>query len=352
MPTSALAAPLTFPLGGELGIDDLTPDEADAFEIILSLWPPGAWHELYDVDDPRADIRRFFGVLGQALSKYALVPERDLRVELMPSTSVAKLPDWERALGLPATRRPPDTTAGRQAAVVSKWREQGSYSLPEIRAILGPLFGYADPTVLQIIETDRSALRDLHTYANLTGIVAGAPVSVTQSVFVDDDAVVSRGGARITFTNLVVGDFTDLTVRLTSPNGTIATWTAAGAFSSAQPTPIVLRTLAHAGTPVRGSWSLQLSTTLAAVTLTSWSLFVEGARLDSAGYDGRGAEQYYWGAYANPALEGAAAPTDHDAGLRAIERIKPAHTRGAVLTTLAPQPGALIPSQFIPRQNP
>lgn len=348
MPTSALAAPFTFPLGGELGIDDLTPDEADAFEIILSLWPPGAWHELYDVDDPRSDIRRFFGVLGQALSKYALVPERGLRTELMPSTAVAKLPDWERALGLPATRRPPDTTAGRQAAVVSKWREQGSYSLPEIRAILGPLLGYADATVLQIVETDRSALRDLHTYAGPAVSIAGGG-SADRVVYVADDGVVSQGGVRVRFNDFVT-DQTTIALTLTSPDGTLHTFSANGRLGPL--TPLTGRTHAFDGHPLDGEWVLHVFIAAGSLSFSSWDLFVEGARLDSAGFDGRGAEQYYWAAYANPALEGATAPSDRDAALRAIDRIKPAHTRGSVLTTISPQPGALIPSQFIPRANP
>ena len=339
-----LADPLAFPLGGPLGIDDLTPAERDAFDLILSLWPPGAWHELYDVDNPRADIRLFFGVVAQALAGSATTPLANLRVEVNPATAVERLPDWEAALGLPATRRPPDTTAGRQAAVVSKLREFGSYSLPEIRAIVGPLLGYADPTVLLVVETNRAALRALHPYAGTGAVhVTAATSPVAQAAIVADDGVVSVGGVRVRLNGFAVaGGALDgsVSVRLDGPDGTLKVWTQPELQASAS--PLTLRTTAFNGKPIIGTWTLRIFTGVNDIDATSWDLFVEGARLDSSRNDGRGAEVFYFGCYADATLEGAAAPSDRDAARRVLQRIRPAHTRSTVLATLAPRPASAI----------
>lgn len=350
-------APLVFPAPNPLswlGIEDLTADEMEAFDLLLSLWPPGAWHELYDVDNPRSDVRRFFGASGQALAKYGTGQAAKIKSELMPTTAVDKLPDWEETLGLPATKVPPTTTAGRQAAVVSKLRESGSYSLPEVRAILGPLLGYANANLLAIVETNRAGLRTLHTYSNATSVGVAGPGSVSRSVIVSDDAAVSAGGVMVSLNVAVVTG--SVVATLTAPDGKTATWTLANTSGS----PLVLRAgqrvdgvAATAFARILGTWTF--SVVLATGSTVAWlslDLFVEGAGLDAAKNDGRGAEVWYWGAFANPALEGIASASDREAARRAIERIKPAHTRGALLLTITPQPGALVPSGFIPAANP
>lgn len=343
---SHLASPLAMSLGGDSGAP-LTPDERDTFEMLVSLWPPGV-RDLYDLDTDGGDVRRYFEALAQMVTRFGTQMVDDLRTEIVPYQAVERLPDWEAVLGLPATRHPPTTIAGRQAAVLAKLREHGSYSRAELRALIAPLLGYVNPSTLVIYETDRSALRTAHAYAGAGFSISGVG-SATIPFYVADDGVVSQGGARVTFANWSASNYStlNLTVTLTGPDGTVATLKPKVGAATSHP----CWTFGHSGKPILGLWTLYINNTLVTNTVSadSCSLFVEGARLDSAGNNGLGGVQFEFACYADPALEGAVSGTDHDAARAALRRVQPAHTAGAVITVKSGvKPGALVPSEFIP----
>lgn len=352
-----LATPLGAGFGGDVpSCDDLTEEERSVEAWLVALWPPGV-RDLYDLDNPSSDVCNFFAALAQAFRAFGTSLVDELRLELNPGTAVEKLPDWEAALGIAATRRPTTSTSVRQAAVVSKLREAGSYSRAELEAILGPLLGYTDPTQLAVVETSRAGLTSIHERVVAGGAIPGSGGgSLTVLFYVDDAPAVSAAGVRVRL-RLTHGSLADVGATLTGPtaDGSRAhvTWPPGtlgrGAAVAAD---VLARSLAAAGLRSEGLWQLDVYSAGAAGTLVAAGLFVEGAGRDSAGWDGRGSEVFEWAVYADPSLEGTAWPSDRAAALRAMTRIQPAHTRGAVLTTMIARPGALVPSQFVPTATP
>jgi hypothetical protein len=348
---SHLASPLALNLGGDPP-PPLTALEMEAAALYSALWPPGLF-ELYSMDVAGAaqqgDVGKFHEAMGRVLAAFGTGQVADLRVELDPSRCVEKLPDWEAALALPASRFAPTTTAARQAAVVGKLREFGSYTIPNVRGIAGPLLGYADPTTLVVVETNRAALRTAHTYTDGQAVSVGASTTKSYVASVPDDGVVSSAGVQVSLVHLTYSG-TAVTVTLTGPDGAATSWAVVAGISTSihEDNPLVLRSLAQAGKAVNGLWVLSVANTDGTFQADSWGLFVEGIKLDSSGNDGLGAGQFYWAAYADPAKEGVATPSDRAAAREALRRVRPAHTRSAVVTTLAPKPGSLIPSEFVP----
>lgn len=347
-----LAFPLAGPLAGPLWSGDgLTPDEADTFGWLRSLWPPGSWSELYDVDTVGSDPRRYFLALAQAFTRYGTGLVDYVRAELSPATCADLLGDWERALALPATRLAPTTTAARQAAVVSRLRESGSYSRAEVAAVVGVLLGYADPSQLVTYEVDRSALNILRAWRDAldtsVAIVGGG--TDVRDVVVTDGGRVSTAGVQVTLAMFTVSDPLDVTVTLTAPDGEAATWSgvASPRLFRASAT-LTLRSLAHVGARVRGVWRLTVDSAAGDVAALTARFCVDGA-LRVNGHDGPGTQVYYWGVYSDPLLEAVAGPSDRFAAQRAVDRVQPAHTRGTVLTVVtSPAPGALVPGMFLP----
>lgn len=329
-----LASPFGCALGSDtLGDDDLTDAERSVRFWLISLWPPGV-NDLYDLDSPDSDVANYFSALAQVFCQFGTSFVDTLRSELNPATAVEKLPDWETAVGIMAGRRPGATIAARQAAVISKLRESGSYSLADLRAILGPLLGYADPSQLAIIECQRATVAAIHTYANHTGGSIAPGASLTQQVVVTDAPGVSGAGVQVHVT-ISAADISKVSVRLSNPGGaTSFTWAASsvgrGAASSQT---FTLRSHAFDGLAIGGVWSLSIfndATAPGSITLASWDIFVEGAGRDANGTDGLGAQVFKWFVLTDPALVGATHAGDLDAARSAIARSKPAHT-GAFL---------------------
>lgn len=346
---------LDAPLGGEApSCEDLTEDERSVEVWLVALWPPGV-RDLYDLDNLTSDVCNYFAALAQAFRTFGTSLVDNLRVELAPATAVEKLLDWETALGITANRRPTTSVAARQAAVVSKLREAGSYSRAELQAIVGPLLGYTDPTQLVVYETNRAALSAIHEVVAAGGPVPG-PGSITTFFTIDDGPAVSAAGVRVRL-QLTHASVASVGAVLTSPNvngqQAIITWLPGTVGRGAVvATDLWLRSRSAAGLPSAGRWRLDVYSVATGGTLVEAGLMVEGAGRDSAGADGRGTEVFEWGAYADPTLERAASPSDRAAVLRTMSRVQPAHTRGALLTSVSPRPGGLVPSQFIPHANP
>lgn len=433
------------PLGGDSG-GALSVEEVRA--IFLGMWPPGA-SELYDWDNADSDVAKYIDALADALKQRGADAVDNLRTELQIPTAVEKVDDWQKILGLALTPTAQSGTPDqRRNQIIAKLRESGSYSRPDVRAIIGPLLGYSSPNDLVIIECDRAALRALHTYAAAGGALAGGGAMLTQSFNVTDDAAVSVAGAVLSLvithphpetlsfaltgpvgipvppaeagtvsltngltsvvgvgtyfksalrpgmqitTNLGLGgpwltvasvvDNTHLVLTAGAPStvGPVA-WTkrlgqASIAWSQGiiGPGALVAQTRklfgqAAAGYAMLGAWTLVITNNgVDAATIGTSGLFVEGVgklvwnrgvspaldiRPDG---DGRGAEVYHWGVYADPAKIGIVSPADYSAVLQALGRIKPAHTRARLITSYRnAKPGSkrLIPGRFVPHHNP
>ena len=268
---SSLAASLAFPLGWRaLG---LSASEEAAFELFLSLWPPGAWHELYDVDNPQSGVAQWFAALAEAFAYGTTEPADRLRRELDIREADERLDGWERALALPITPAAPTTVEGRRAVVIAKLRESGgTLSRADLRAVLGPLLGYADPTVLQIFESNRAALRGLHTYSGPPAGVHIGPAggTATQTAYCSDDGAVSVGGVILTLPAFVT-DQTMILLTLSAPDGTSASFGADGQLAAAS---LTIRTTRFNGAALFGAWTLTAFVAAGSIDFDPWTIFV------------------------------------------------------------------------------
>ena len=141
----------------------MTREEARLF--LRGCLPQGT-ESFYDMEgEPGA----FFDALADALKQVALDRVDAVRREINPATCTEILPAWEDAGGLAETSIARfGTVQQRRNQVVAKLRENGSFALDDIRAAVQPFLLYADPSQIEILETDRAALSALHTYQNLT----------------------------------------------------------------------------------------------------------------------------------------------------------------------------------------
>lgn len=312
---------------------------------LKSLFPPGD-DDLYDWNnssDP-SELWKLFQATAGFFKSYVYDYVDLLRQEVNPLTTVAKLPEWEGALGITqATASAANKwTATRQSAIISKLRESGATTLAAVGAVLEPLLGYtgANAGTLQVVEPSRAALTAAHTYSNTTGAVIGGNSSVAQTIDLSyrDGGAVSAAGVQlsvtITSTNpeqlsfSLQGAFGTPTV----PTQATVTWPA-GSLPSGSVTSTTFYLYDKTFTPgssIQGTWTLTVNTGAAACTLVSWSLFVEGV----AQAQGTGGAVFYWGAYADPAK---VINPDYVASSRAITRIQPGWSQGNLYLSIAPQ---------------
>ncbi len=332
-------------LGAPSAVVDHTVTDEQARGIFVSLFPPG---KLYDFDNPNADMYAFALALGQAINYFGFDVIDRLFVEFNPAKCVEKLPDWEAALGIvPGTgfASANRTTAQRQSAVVAKLRESGASTPANLRGAIAPLLGYADPSTLEILETSRAALTALHTYTDATGSVAlGASSSVTRYIDVSDSASIVSGVQ--VFCTVATTPLTDLTVRLTAPDG--ATYKEWAPSARVLGTSFILYARDDfASAAITGTWTLKITNNGAtAGTWSAGSVFVEGQ-----GTNGLGGEIFSWGFYADPALVDS---PDYRAAFGTVLRVNPAHAQGFLVLSEEPWPDeesgihAAIPDEAIP----
>ena len=325
----------------------MSPAEAHAF--LRGCLPQGAeWH--YDLEGEVGD---FFNVFADALKSLAFDRVDALRLELNPATCTELLPAWEAACGLSETNIARfGSVQQRRNQVVSKLRENGSFSLDDIRAAVQPFLLYANPSQIEILETDRAALLVAHTYPNLTPLPIAPNGSGFSSVTVADDPLVSPAGAKVYVT--LSATIEQVAIRLEGPDGTSQLWPRGFLGSGlVGPVQFELWSKKHAGKPIKGQWKLRFETQAAAFTMQSWALVVEGLGRNPDGSEGRGAAMFEWAVVSDPTKVGA--DFNLEAAQRVINRIKPAHTRGVIVRRgpidgfcAIPDTDTAIPDRAIP----
>lgn len=305
----------------------------EARQLWISLFPPGIAYDF----DPSAVIGGTVLGLAQASKQVLLDRIEQLRLEVNPSTMTEKIPDWESACGLTNTPIAKfGTLDQRRNAVLAVLRTSGSFSYDDIRAIVQPYFLYADPSQIQIIETNRAALRTAHTYTyGITTTVLAASTQ-TLGVVVADDPRVSPAGAHLLLN--LDGYVGDITLTLTGPDGFQVSFPP----GTLPPRSVMgqaydLVALGFAGHVINGIWRLQVRTESSFLTLNSWGVFVEGigniydtstppAKID----EGKGADLFQFAVLADPLLLGTG--YDVQGAQRSLTRWKPAHTNGVIFT--------------------
>lgn len=207
--TGVVAMVALRPSAGLHGLDEVR-------EGLIDLLPPGSrdWMDL----DPGGDWFIFYEAEAAALKKWAYDLSDTLRAELDPSGAFQKVPDWENALRLIRTRTAlVGSLPARRAQVVSRLRESGASTRPNLRSIVGPLLGYADPTQVTILEVARAALATANTYSDLVGGAIPGPGTFTTHVNTfDDGAGVSRAGVQLTL-DLTTTHLEQISVVVTGP---------------------------------------------------------------------------------------------------------------------------------------
>ena len=343
--------PLPLPLGGPLP-QGVSSDQV--FDLLVQLLPTGA-SKLYGLAQKTGDVYNLFAGIGDTLKTFCIDYIALLRAEISPLTAAIKIPDYENALGLTTTPTAlTGTTTQRRAQIISKYREQGAFTVANIQGILAPLLGYTNAAQLAIIEANRAALTAAHTYTNSTGASIGASSSATQTVQVLDDGGVSDAGlqlvVKITCTNPE-----QLSFALTGPTGASGqasvTW-AAGSLpvGAASSTSYQLNDLTSAGKSIFAgippkSWTLQVNTGSAACTLVTWSLFVEGGGArDGAGNSGLGEQMHDWIVQYSSAIGSA---PNLGAARSSVQRIEPADSNGTIVQNSTAVPSSALYPPFL-----
>jgi uncharacterized protein YmfQ (DUF2313 family) len=327
-------------VGGDSAVTEPTVNNEAARGLLVSLMPPG---ELYDFDNPDADIYKMFYAFGQSAKFFGYDVADRLHVEFNPAQCLEKLGDWESALNiLPGTGNASagKTTDQRRQGIVSKLRESGASTLSNIRAALGPVLGYVDPSQLEVLEVSRADLRTAHTLSDTTSHNIPSGNSYTYSFVVSDDNL-PLGGVQA----FVIADTgTRVTVTIASPSGTSKAISATADIITGQ---YFYAASEFAGDTVTGTWTVTVDKTGGgSVTVTQVDLFVEGL-----GLSGLGGDIFYWGVYADPGLVNS---PDYTAARASITRLNPAHCQGFLVLSEDPWPDVetgihlAIPDEAIP----
>jgi hypothetical protein len=306
---------------------------------LLNLLPPGA-ERLYSLV-PGGDVFQLFDAFAATVKQFGFDLLDVLRAEITPAECIQRIPDWETALALASSQAAlHGTTAQRRASILARLREVGGFTRALVRSVLAPLLGYADPSTVQLLNTNRAAMRAAHTYAGSVG-AQQTPGVFTANVF--DGGQVSKAGAQISIT-LLASAPNPVTLQLAPPGGQrIKRWPAitpgSGNYLSA-----TLAAPELAGAPCGGVWTLTIGGQPS--FLYNWSIFVEGV-----GPGGLGGDVFDWGVYLDPVHlgENGFIP-DLRAAQLAIARIQHAHANGKLIRALQASPDTpqAILDQFLP----
>jgi hypothetical protein len=340
----------------------VTQTREDLKRLLVSLLPAGS-EDLYALANTDA-IGGTLWALAGALRDTTTSRFEQLRREICPSTVEENLPEWEQVCGLTYTPIAQfGTIPQRVNAVLAILRLSDGFTLDKIRAVVQPYLVYADPSQIEILETDRAALTAKHVYLG-----APAPVTVAMGVFgesfavVPDDPRVSPAGASV-FVSLTTTRPDRVTFVLENPGGLHKV-----VLGNLDPNPTSVSAQAYqlwapsfAGKAINGRWRLRFACTAAAMTVVSWGLFVEGLGATYSNTvpprrtgDGLGAAMFEFAVVVDPLLLGVGA--DLPGAQLAIQRWKPDHTRGylAQRSTITgdvcaiPDTVNAIPNQAIP----
>lgn len=325
----------------------MTLTKAQVREQLIGLWPPGT-ERLIDWDGEPGEL---LDAVAATVKNGATDRLDRCRREMSPLTTVELLPFWEQATGLAGSPTAQNgATAQRQAQVLSRLRGKGPPTLAKIRAVVGPLLDYADPSQLVILEPSRSAMRLLHTY-NRSGIFNFSMIATVLTFPVADRGKVSKGGAQVDVT-INHPDLSKCAGTLTAPDGRFATVNPVGRGSGVGTFRLHFPSLA--GADIDGTWTLSFGAIVGLGQLTNADLFVEGVGRIASGLEGRAAPLGDWAVVADPALMGPAA--NLDAARAAVRFIDYATRNGGVVrkstvaaaTCVVPDEPAAIPDECIP----
>ena len=294
-------------------------------EAIIAAFPPGASERIDWEGSPGQHVE----AIASVIQDKAVDPVEQLILDACPLTcGSARLRDWERALGLAGSKTALfGTLETRRRAVISRLREYGPPTIPMIQSVMAPLFDYADPADVVVLECDREDLRAAHTYTGVltSGSTALSGVTYTWRVF--DDGRLSDSGVQLDVT-LTHSDLTKLSVYVVAPSGETATASVFGRGAAAGATVRV--SLPHmVASSVAGLWTAEFSASAGAGTVDAVEAFVEGAGRDSSGRPGLSAAKFELGVvYEEDKSSGAA---DIDAARKAVARITYATRIGALI---------------------
>lgn len=333
----------------------------ELYHSVLGLLPPGL------VANMGPDRRLIWeGIAAALLSEVSDRLDAFIR-EMDPGRVVYFLVNWEAALDLLNTKIASyGTVERRQAQLVVALRGTGDLSIPGLRTLLAPFLDYADPSLIQIIEADRTAIKAAHTYPTTSTLPATIPTAfppLDVAFDVVDDGPVSEAGAQVVIN--VSGNLDDLTFTLRGPGGTgQQTFFDVGYLGSGMVTaqdfvlyaPPSKQTVAGATIQgeTKGTWHLTCVSRFGTGTLHAASLFVEAMGRNSLGQESLGNELHYFAVVVDPALAGPGA--DIEAATDALLKHKPAHTGAIVVvkgTPMGPVAGwpdlpTTIPDETLP----
>lgn len=268
---------------------------AELREALISAFPPGSEDDVDFGTDP-GTAGAHLGAIAEVLKAGGTDIIEGLAVEVNPLTCDENLARWERLFRIPARTA---TLAQRRARVLSRWREVGqTVCKPMIRGVLAPLLDYADASDVVIIEADRAAQRELHTYA-WAGSKSFSLTSATIYWHVYDDALVSHAGAQVDI-EITHSDISKIAATLHAPGGqtaTVGVGKVGRGSASGDTFRLYFPSLAGiaVGGTMGGTWKLVIGATSGTGTLTAADLFVEGVGRDSTKRDGLGAAIWHWG---------------------------------------------------------
>lgn len=332
-----MAAPL-FPLIAE-----------EVADLIKQLYPPGTF---YDWESRFGDPYKWLMGLGDFFLEHGYGMVARIWREVSPGTVVDKIPDWETTLGLAATfAAQRGTTEQRRSGILGKLRESGAFTIINAASVFAIVLGYETGVEPRIYETDRAALRSLHTYwswsmgsddewaaaqrvkptdgANVwTDVMAGNGNWCDQT-WPADGGVVPRGGVildvKLAASAAVA---TPIDIRLSAPNGVSKTWTMSPATTSRTAYRLYAAN-EFVGCGVAGKWKLEMRDSVTdgrEVTLYAAQLFVEGMA------DGLADATVEWGPFADPDLMGTSGiPAQLGLAKATVKRLQHSHTDGSVL---------------------
>lgn len=331
----------------------MTTTATELQQALIAAWPAG----LHERIDWEGDPGNHLYAIAQTLLAKAIAPVEELAANACPLTATsARLADWERALGLSASRTARfGTLESRRRAVIARLREYGPPTIAMIQSVVAPLLDYADPSSLVILEADRTALRTAHTYTGvLTSATTDMPAVFTFRVF--DDGRLSPTGLQLDIT-LTHGDLSAVGVYVVAPTGESATVSNLGRGASSGDTiRVSIPTMTAAS--VMGLWTVEISASSGAGTVDAVEGFVEGWGRDGAGNPGLSAAKFELGVVYEATKSGGAA--DVDAARAAIARITYATRIGALILreaggvlpageyTFLPDDDNAIPSAIVP----
>lgn len=366
-PKAALYSPVylttALPQPGEP--PDPTVNDAEARQLVRGALPGSTFHDFDDSTSPDAELLAWFAQMFKRLGWDLL----DLMArELDPRTAVLKLREMRAIWGV--TQDPPRLPEQR-ALVIARMREYGGpTSLFAAAAAVGVVLGYADPSLLEIMEISadqlKAALRYNYPFGGAVPVAASFDATnlILRTPYLYDGGAVWDAGSKLFLRfDAVCGK--EIHARLVGPDGTTVDWSPITRWQEVD--QHVLFGKGHARKAVHGPWTLYLRRTGGpAVNLLGdlgplgpgSSLYVAGAPAAYVGpavalptappqpasvpnvvrNAGLGRHKFWWGVYADPALLSVKTAADFGAARAALGRLRHGYQAADLILSKAPIP--------------